>query len=169
MRLEVELNLNYPKLLALYTASERCFRKKEMLLFRIIFLLLGVLNVYRSWISIQGSGLGFKNSGNFMLGVIFLIAAVIPNIISAGCAKLRAVHKGTVQFDNNCYYEVIGERKIRHNYDKVFALVKFRGYDFIFLNKLSSLILELDNVPGHTAAEIRGFLEHKCDKKYRYL
>ena len=64
---------------------------------------------------------------------------------------------------------IITERKIRHNYDKVFALVKFRGYDLIFLNKLSCLILDLENVPGHSAAEIRGFLEGKCDKKYRYL
>ena len=43
MRFEVELNLTYKKLLALYTASERCFRRKEMLLFRIIFGLLGTL------------------------------------------------------------------------------------------------------------------------------
>jgi len=169
MKFEVELNLNYRKLLALYTASERCFRRQEMMIFRIIFGLLGAMNVYRGWISIQANGLGFKNSGNFMLGVIFVLAAVIPNIISAGCARLRAVHKGTIQFDNNCYYEVFDERKIRHHYDKVYALVKFRGYDFIFLNQRSSLILDLENVPGHSAAEIRGFLENKCDKKYRYL
>ena len=101
MRFEVELNLNYSKLLAMYTASERCFRRKEMIIFRIIFALLGALNVYRGWTSIQWDGLGFKNSGNFMLGVILVLAAVIPNIISAGCAKLRAVHKGSIQFDNN--------------------------------------------------------------------
>ena len=46
MRLEAELNLTYRQLLALYTVSERVFRWKQMLLFRVVCLAAGV---WRTW------------------------------------------------------------------------------------------------------------------------
>ena len=45
----------------------------------------------------------------------------------------------------------------------------FRGYDFIFLDKLASLIVQLDQVPGQDPKELRSFLEKKCGQSYHYV
>ena len=169
MGFEAEMNLTYRQLLALYTVSERAFRLKQMLLFRVICLAVGTWRTWTAWNSITANGAGFKNISYLMIGALFLGAAIIPNIISAAFARMRVLYKGKLQFDNNCFYEVIGDQKIRHNYNKVYALVKFRGYDFIFLDQLSSLIVTLDAIPGRDPAELRRFLEEKCEKTYRYL
>lgn len=168
MRFEAEMNLTYRQLYALYTVSERYFRLKQMLIFRLICLAVGVWRLYSTWNSFQENGLGFRNVSHFMIAILFLSAALLPNIISAAFARMRVAFKGRLQFDNNCFYEIIGDKKIRHNYDKVYALVKFRGYDFIFLDQLSSLIVTLDAVSDRDSEELRRFLESKCNKKYRY-
>ena len=46
MRFEAEMKLNYRQLLALYTLSEKLFRRKQMLIYRVIFLAAGV---WRTW------------------------------------------------------------------------------------------------------------------------
>jgi hypothetical protein len=169
MRFEAEMDLTYRQLLALYTVSERVFRLKQMLLFRAVCLVIGVWRTWTAWEALTAQGLGFRRVSYLMVGILFLIAALIPNIVSAAFARMRVAYKGSLQFDNNCFYEVIGSRKIRHNYDTVYALVKFRGYDFIFLDKLSSLVVTLDKIPGRDPAELRRFLEEKCGKSYRYV
>ena len=169
MRFEAELNLTYRQLLALYTVSERVFRWKQMLLFRVVCLAVGVWRTWSAWNQIPANGAGFRNISYLMIGALFLTAALIPNIVSAGFARMRVLYRGKLQFDNNCFYEIIGDKKNRYNYDKVFALVKFRGYDFIFFDELTSLVISLDKVPDHDPAELRHFLEEKCGKTYRYL
>ena len=58
MRFEAELNLTYRQLLALYTVSERVFRWKQMLLFRVVCLAVGAPGRHgiRSRLTAQGSG-----------------------------------------------------------------------------------------------------------------
>ena len=46
MRFEAEMKLDYRQLLALYTVSEKLFRRKQMLIYRVIFLAVGV---WRTW------------------------------------------------------------------------------------------------------------------------
>ncbi len=169
MRFEAEMNWTYRQMLAMYIASERLFRPGQMLLFRAICLAVGVWRTWTAWDQIGADGPGFKNVSFLLIGALFLGAAIIPNIISAGFARMRVLYKGKLQFDNNCFYEVIGDQKIRHNYDKVYALVKFRGYDILFLDPLSGLVVTLDAVPGRDPAELRRFLEEKCGKTYRVL
>ena len=152
MKFEAEIDLNYRQLLALYQVSERLFRRWQMLLFRVVCLAVGVWRVWKTWGDIQADGLSFTRVSYLLIGVLFLSAALIPNIIS-----------------DRDFYEVVGGRTIRHDYEKVFALVHFRGYDFIFLDKLASLIVQLDQVPGQDPKELRSFLEKKCGQSYHYV
>ena len=46
MRFEAEMKLDYRQLLALYTLSEKLFRRKQMLIYRVILLAVGV---WRTW------------------------------------------------------------------------------------------------------------------------
>ena len=61
MRFEAELNLTYRQLLALYTVSERMFRWKQMLLFRVVCLAVGVWRTWSAWNQITANGAGFRN------------------------------------------------------------------------------------------------------------
>ena len=169
MKFEAEINLNYRQLLALYQVSERLFRRWQMLLFRVVCLAVGVWRVWKTWGDIQADGLSFTRVSYLLIGVLFLSAALIPNIISAGCARMRAMYSGKLHFTDRDFYEVVGGRTIRHDYEKVFALVHFRGYDFIFLDKLASLIVQLDQVPDQDPKELRSFLEKKCGQSYHYV
>ena len=80
---------------------------------------------------------------------------------------MRMVYSGKIQFMDSCLYEVIGNKKVRHNYDKIYALVYYRGYDFLFLDPAASLIVKLDDVPGQDPEELRKFLSEKCQKPYQ--
>ena len=60
------------------------------------------------------------------------------------------------------------EAEMNLTYRQFYAFVKFRSYDFAFLDQLSSLIVTLDAVSGRDSEELRRFLESKCNKKYRY-
>ena len=166
MKFEAEINLNYRQLLALYQVSERLFRRWQMLLFRVVCLAVGVWRIWKTWGDIQADGLSFTRFSYLLIGALFLAAALIPNIISAGCARMRVMYSGKLRFDEQGFYEVMGGKTIRHEYEKVFALVHFRGYDFIFLDRLASLIVQLDQVPGQAPKALRSVLEKKCGKTY---
>jgi hypothetical protein len=43
----------------------------------------------------------------------------------------------------------------------------YRGYDFIFLDPLASLVVRLDEVPGRDPEELRRFLSEQCNKPYQ--
>ncbi|WP_295581008.1 hypothetical protein [uncultured Oscillibacter sp.] len=167
MRFEAEMNLTYRQLLALYDVSEKLFRRKQMLLFRVVCLAVGVWRTWGMWTAIAAEGPSFRRVSHLLIGLLFLIAGLIPNQVSAAFARLRVLYKGKVQFENGCFYEVIGDQKIRHSYDKVYALVYYRGYDFIFLDPLASLSVELDKLPGRDPEELRRFLEERCGKAYQ--
>ena len=94
MRFEAELNLTYRQLLALYTVSERVFRWKQMLLFRVVCLAVGVWRTWSAWNQITANGAGFRNISYLMIGALFLTAALIPNIVSAGFARMRVLYRG---------------------------------------------------------------------------
>ena len=80
------------------------------------------------------------------------------------------MYSGKLRFDRaGTSTRSSAEETIRHDYEKVFALVHFRGYDFIFLDKLASLIVQLDQVPGQDPKELRSFLEKKCGQSYHYV
>jgi hypothetical protein len=49
MKFEAEMKLTYRQLLALYTVSEKLFRRKQMLLFRVLFLAIGVWRTLTAW------------------------------------------------------------------------------------------------------------------------
>ena len=120
MKFEAEIDLNYRQLLALYQVSERLFRRWQMLLFRVVCLAVGVLRVWKTWGDIQAGGLSFTRVSYLLIGVLFLSAALIPNIISAGCARMRVMYSGKLHFTDRDFYEVVGGRTIRHDYEKVF-------------------------------------------------
>ena len=167
MKFQAEMKLTYRQLLALYTVSERLFRRGQMLLFRVLFLAIGVWRTWTVWGDLTADGPSFRRVSYLMIGILFLAAGLIPNLISAAFARMRAIYTGTIQFEGSCLYENIGGQKIRHNYDKVYALVYYKGYDFIFLDPLASLVVRLDDVPGHDPEELRKFLSDKCGKPYR--
>ena len=167
MKFEAEMNLTYRQLLALYNVSERLFRRKQMLFYRALFLAIGIWRTWTIWDDIAADGLSFRRVSYLMIGILFSVAGLIPNLISAGFARMRALYKGRILFEGSCLYEVIGDKKIRHNYDKIYALVYYKGYDFIFLDPLASLVVQLDKVPGRDPEELRKFLSEKCDKPYR--
>lgn len=168
MRFEAEMKLTYRQLLALYTVSEKLFRRKQMVVFRLVCLAIGIWRTWSIWEAITAEGASFRRISYLMIGILFLIAGLIPNLVSAGFARMRAIYSGKIQFDNNCFYEVIGGQKVRHNYDKVYALVYYRGYDFIFLDPLASLVVCLDQVSEKDPDELRRFLEKQCGKDYQY-
>ena len=62
-----------------------------------------------------------------------LLAALIPNAVSAAFARMRVMYTGSLRFEANGFFERIGNEKIRHKYDQIFALVRYHGNDFIFL------------------------------------
>lgn len=167
MRFEAEMKLTYRQLLALYTVSEKLFRRKQMLLFRVLFLAIGVWRTWTAWEQVTADGMSFRRVSYLMIGILFLIAGLIPNLVSAAFARMRAIYTGKILFEGSCLYEVIGDQKIRHNYDKVYALVYYRGYDFIFLDPLASLVVRLDEIPGRDPEELRRFLSEQCNKPYQ--
>lgn len=169
MRFEAEMKLTYHQLLALYVVSEKIFRRKQLLLFRLVCLLIGGWRTWSAWGNITANGASFRQVSYLMVGILFLSAGLIPNLISAAFARMRAIYRGKLQFDNQCFYEVIGDQKIRQNYQKVYALVNFWGYDMIFLDPLASLVVKLDEIPGRDPAELRRFLEEKCGKSFQYV
>ncbi|MDD3347555.1 hypothetical protein [Oscillibacter sp.] len=169
MKFEAEMSLNYRQLLALYTVSEKLFRRKQMLLFRAVCLAIGIWRTWSAWNAISADGASFRRISYVMIGMLFLVAGLIPNLVSAAFARMRVLYNGKLQFEGSCFYEVIGDQKIRHNYDKVYALVNYRGYDFIFLDPLASLVVCLDKVPGRNGGELRGELERSCGKTYQYV
>ena len=167
MKFEAEMKLTYRQLLALYTVSEKLFRRKQMLLFRLLFLAIGVWRTWTAWEQVTADGMSFRRVSYLMIGILFLIAGLIPNLVSAAFARMRAIYTGKILFEGSCLYEVIGDQKIRDNYDKVYALVYYRGYDFIFLDPLASLVVRLDEVPGRDPEELRRFLSEQCNKPYQ--
>ena len=167
MRFEAEMKLDYRQLLALYTVSEKLFRRKQMLIYRVIFLAVGVWRTWTVAEDILADGMSFERFGYTAIGVLFLIAGLIPNLASAAIARMRMVYSGKIQFMDSCLYEVVGGKKVRHNYDKIYALVYYRGYDFLFLDPTASLIVKLDDVPGRDPEELRKFLSEKCEKPYQ--
>ena len=112
MKFEAEIDLNYRQLLALYQVSERLFRRWQMLLFRVVCLAVGVWRVWKTWGDIQADGLSFTRVSYLLIGVLFLSAALIPNIISAGCARMRVMYSGKLHFTDRDFYEVVGGRTI---------------------------------------------------------
>ena len=167
MRFEAEMKLNYRQLLALYTLSEKLFRRKQMLIYRVIFLAAGVWRTWTVCEDFAAEGVSIERIGYLIIGILFLIAGLIPNLASAAIARTRMAYSGKIQFMDSCLYEVVGNRKIRHNYDKIYALVYYRGYDFLFLDPTASLIVKLDGVPGRDPEELRKFLSEKCEKPYQ--
>lgn len=93
MKFEAEIDLNYRQLLALYQVSERLFRRWQMLLFRVVCLAVGVLRVWKTWGDIQAGGLSFTRVSYLLIGVLFLSAALIPNIISAAAPDAGDVQR----------------------------------------------------------------------------
>ena len=167
MRYEAEMKLDYRQLLALYTVSEKLFRRRQMLIYRVIFLAVGVWRTWTVAEDILADGMSFERIGYTVIGALFLIAGLIPNVASAAIARMRMVYSGKIQFMDSCLYEVIGNKKVRHNYDKIYALVYYRGYDFLFLDPTASLIVKLDDVPSRDPEELRKFLSEKCEKPYQ--
>ena len=63
MRFEAEMKLDYRQLLALYTVSEKLFRRRQMLIYRVIFLAVGV---WRTWTVVEdilADGMSFERFG----------------------------------------------------------------------------------------------------------
>ena len=89
MRFEAEMKLDYRQLLALYTLSEKLFRRKQMLIYRVIFLAVGVWRTWTVAEDILADGMTFERFGYTVIGVLFLIAGLIPNLASAAIARMR--------------------------------------------------------------------------------
>ena len=108
MRFEAEMKLNYRQLLALYTLSEKLFRRKQMLIYRVIFLAAGVWRTWTVCEDFAAEGVSFERIGYLIIGILFLIAGLIPNLASAAIARTRMAYSGKIQFMDSCLYEVVG-------------------------------------------------------------
>lgn len=164
---EAPMNLTYRQLFDSYRLSETLFRYKMLIPFRIGCLLFGLWRVYAAHAMQVQSGFGFRVFSHYLLAALFLAAALIPNAVSAAFARMRVMYTGSLRFEANDFFERIGNEKIRHKYDQIFALVRYHGNDFIFLSELACFVVDLDAVPGREGSEVRALLEERSGKTFR--
>lgn len=167
MKFEAEMKLTYRQLLALYTVSEKLFRRKQMLLFRVLFLAIGVWRTWTAWEQVTADGMSFRRVSYLMIGILFLIAGLIPNLVSAAFARMRAIYTAKFSLRAAACMRSSATRRSCHNYDKVYALVYYRGYDFIFLDPLPVWWYGWMKLPGRDPEELRRFLSEQCNKPYQ--
>lgn len=55
--------------------------------------------------------MSFRRVSYLMIGILFLIAGLIPNLVSAAFARMRAIYTGKILFEGSCLYEVIGDQE----------------------------------------------------------
>ena len=84
------------QLLALYTVSEKLFRRRQMLIYRVIFLAVGVWRTWTVAEDILADGMSFERFGYTVIGILFLIAGLIPNVASAAIAANRYTREDAI-------------------------------------------------------------------------
>ena len=77
--------------------SEKLFRRKQMLIYRVIFLAAGVWRTWTVCEDFAAEGVSFERIGYLIIGILFLIAGLIPNLASAAIARTRMAYSGKIQ------------------------------------------------------------------------
>lgn len=168
MKFTVEMQTDMRRLRLLNVLAEKVYRRRKMLVFRVVVLALGVWVAWLTWISLA-AGLSFTGICKLVAALFLLTAGAIPNTLSAWFAQASVAPAGTLTFEESSFLEAGGGRKIRRKYSEIYALLRFRGYDFIFLDQQSSLIIAPENVSGGDAAALRAFLESRTGKPFQEI
>ncbi len=166
MQFVVRMKADVRGLRALNTLAERTFRRGKMLVYRAVVLALAAWAVWTAWNALS-AGISFTGVCKTVVALFLLAAGLAPNTLSAWFSQASMIPDGTLTFDQDGFVESGGGRRVRRCYSDIDALMRFRGYDFIFLDKQRSLILSPEHYTLGDAAGLRAFLEEKTGKTFQ--
>lgn len=166
MEFTIEMKTDIHRLRTLNVLTEKTFRRRQMILYRIIVVLLACLAGWSAWNALVAEKT-FTGMTRLILTAFLLAAGCFPNALSAWFSVATVVPEGTLTFDQGGFTEVMGGRRVRHRYRDVYELMHFRGYDFLFLDRQRSLIVAPDSFISGDPAAFRPFLEERCGKTFR--
>ena len=166
MHFEVDMKMDLRRLVALNSLAEKTFRRGQMLVFRLVMLALGGWLSWTAGRSFLTNGIRFDQTCKFLTGLLALAIGLFTNTISAWLNQMTIIPDGKLSFGEKFFTEKCKYQKTQHLYGDIYALKRYRGYDFIFLDKQRSLILAPDSISGGTPEELRRFIEEKSGKQF---
>ncbi len=166
MHFEVDMKMDLRRLVALNSLAEKTFRRGRMLVFRLVMLVLGCWLSWTAGRSMLENGIRFDQTCKFLTGLLALAVGLFTNTISAWLNQMTIIPDGKLSFGEKFFTEKSKYQKTQHLYGDIYALKRYRGYDFIFLDKQRSLILAPDSISGGTPEELRRFIEGKSGKQF---
>ena len=166
MHFEVDMKMDLRRLVALNSLAEKTFRRGQMLVFRLVMLALGGWLSWTAGRAFLANGIRFDQTCKFLTGLLALAIGLFTNTISAWLNQMTIIPDGKLSFGEKFFTEKSKYQKTQHLYGDIYALKRYRGYDFIFLDKQRSLILSPDSISGGTPEELRRFIEEKSGKQF---
>lgn len=166
MHFEVEMKMDLRRLVALNSLAEKTFRRRQMAVFRLVMLALGGWLTWTAGQALLENGIRFDQTCKFLTGLLALAVGLFTNTISAWLNQMTIIPDGKLTFSEKFFTEKSKYQKSQHRYSDIYALKRYRGYDFIFLDRQRSLILAPECVSGGMPEELRRLIEEKSGKQF---